>query len=755
MNRSHFLRRINRCFLFAPALAAVLHVNASIAQEHQVISRTSKVDPYIGSGGHGHVFLGASVPFGAVQAGPENFYKGWDWCSGYNYRDSVLIGFSQTHLSGTGIGDLSDILIMPYTGPVKTDKGIEKTPGSGYASHYSHKNEIAHPGYYAVKLDDYGIKVELTASERVAFHQYHFPEGKEAHVIIDLKEGINDKSTETYLKQIDDHTIEGYRFSKGWAKNQWLFFAIRSSESLSKFNIYEDNTPLEGQDQKGQSLKGVISFADAPSTLKLKVGISPVSSENALANIDAEIPGWDFQKVRLAADAKWNKELSKIQIKTNNKADEKIFYTALFHSMIDPALFNDHNGDYRGTDKKVYHNPGFDNYSVFSLWDTYRAENPLFVLTQPKRTSDMINTMLAIYDQQGKLPIWHLMGNETGTMVGISSMQVVDEAYLKGITGFDANRAFDAVKGTAMSDSLGMTYVKNLRPIPVDKQSRPVAKALEYAVSDGSTALMAKKMGKIADYDYFSERAKNYKLYFDPADKFFKGKLSDGSWAPGFGPLKSKNNLYAEGNAWQYLWLVPQDVPGLIAILGGEKDFNTRLDEFFKLDYTEAGGLDDLTGLIGQYAHGNEPSHHIAYLYAYSGQQWKTAEKVRFIMHDFYKTIPDGIIGNEDCGQMSAWYVFSSLGFYPVFPASTNYVIGSPLFDEATIKLENGKSFTVRAVNNGPVNIYVQRLMLNGAPYAKTFIKHEDIMKGGVLTVVMGNKPNTAFGQSPASRPQE
>jgi len=713
---------------------------------------SSFVDPYIGSGGHGHVFVGASVPFGAVQLGPENFYKGWDWCSGYNYRDSVLIGFPHTHLSGTGIGDLADLLIMPYTGAIKTDKGIETEPGSGYASRYSHKNEKVRPGYYSVKLDASGIRVELTATERVGFHWYHFPQGKEAHVIIDLKEGINDRSTDTYITRVDQYTIEGYRYSKGWAKNQWLFFAIRSSQPLSKFNVYDDNKLLDGTNGKGAAIKGLISFDNALADLKLKVGISPVSSENALANIEAEIPGWDFQKVRDAANAKWNKELAKISVQTNSLTDKRIFYTSLYHTMIDPAIFNDHNGDYRGADKKVYKNASFTNYTVFSLWDTYRADNPLYNIIQPKRAGDMINTMLAIYDQQGKLPIWHLMGNETGTMVGISSMQVVAEAYLKGIKGFDAERAFAAIKGTAMSDSLGMKYVKNFEPIPTDKQSRPVAKALEYAIGDGSTALMAKKLGKTDDYNYFAKRAQSYKLYFDPSDKFFKGKLSDGNWSPGFDPLKSKNNLYAEGNAWQYLWLVPQDVPGLISLLGGEKAFNNRLDEFFNLN--AKADLDDLTGLIGQYAHGNEPSHHITYLYTYSGQQWKTAEKVRYILKDMYLALPDGIIGNEDCGQMSAWYVFSSLGFYPVFPASGAYVIGSPLFDKATINLDNGKKFTVETVGNGPKNIYIQSITLNSKSYLKTYILHQDIMNGGILKITMGNKPNYNFGKLQANRPE-
>ncbi len=713
---------------------------------------TSFVDPFIGSGSHGHVFVGASVPFGGVQLGPDNFYKGWDWCSGYNYQDSVIRGFAHTHLSGTGIGDLSDILIMPYTGTIKTDKGQETLPASGYASLFSHKDEQAKPGYYAVKLAN-GVAVKLTATERVGFHQYHFPAGKQARVIIDLKEGINDRSTETFIEQVDDFTFKGYRASSGWAKTQLIYFAIKSSVPVKNFAVYNGDKLLKGKAAKDKAVKGLMSFDQAPELLQLKVGISPVSSENALANIEAEIPDWDFEHVVKLADDKWDKELSKLTVETDDTAEKKIFYTALYHTMINPSLFDDHNGDYRGTDKKVYTKTGFTNYSVFSTWDTYRATHPLFLLTQPKRVSDMINSMLAINDQQGRLPMWHLMGYETGTMVGMSSRQIVAEAYLKGIKGFDGEKAFNALKTSSMIDTLGLQYVQNLKPIPTDKESRPVAKGLEYAIGDGSIALMAKKMGKTKDYNYFKKRAENYKLYFDPSDKFLKGKRSDGSWAPSFDPLKSKNNLYAEGNAWQYIWLAPQDIPGLIKLLGGEKAFNTRLDEFFTLPYQEDGALADMTGLIGQYAHGNEPGHHVTYLYNYTGQQWKTAEKVRHIMKTMYHDRVDGIIGNEDCGQMSAWYVFSSLGFYPVFPASGVYAIGSPIFDRATINLEGGKKFTVETVNNSDKNIYVQHITLNGKKYENSYLLHSDLINGGKMIFTMGDRPNTNFGKLKNNRP--
>jgi predicted alpha-1,2-mannosidase len=717
-------------------------------------SYTSYVDPYIGSGGIGNVFIGASVPFGAVQLGPENIYKGGGWCSGYKYGDSILIGFAHTHLNGTGIGDLADILVMPTTGPVKVDKGTQQNPGSGFASLYDHKTEKVRPGYYAVKLDRYNIDVELTATERVGFHQYHFPSGKEGHVIIDLKEGINDQSTDTYIQQVDKYTLEGYRFSKGWAKNQWIFFAVLSSEPIQRFNVYDDTSPLPGDSARGKAIKGVISFDNAPSTLKLKVGISPVSSENALANIEAEIPLWDFQKVVKDADDKRNKELSKISIETKNESYKRVFYTSAYHTMIDPAIFNDHNGDYRGSDKKVYKNAPFTNYTVFSIWDTYRAANPLYILTQPERNGDIINSMVAIYQQSGHLPIWHLMGNETGTMVGFGSIQIIAEAYLKGQKGFDVNAAYLAAKNTAMSDTLGLKYDRDFKVIPSDVERRSVGRGLEYGISTGSLALMAKDLGKKDDYNYFSKRAQNYKLYYDPSTRFFWGKQADESPTPNFSPMRFNNNVYAEGNAWQYLWLAPQDIKGLISLLGGEEIFKQRLDSVFSQETDKSfRGLAIPKGTLGQYDQGNEPSHHIVYLYAYIGEQWKTAEKVRYILREMYTDKMDGIIGNDDCGQMSAWYIFSSMGFYPVYPASTAYVIGGPLFDKATITLPHGKKFVVEAINNSPENAYVQNIELNGEKYMKSYILHKDIASGGLLKITMGNKPNFDFGKKKEDRP--
>ncbi|SHN17615.1 GH92 family glycosyl hydrolase [Chitinophaga sp. CF418] len=714
------------------------------------------VDPYIGSGGHGHVFVGASVPFGAVQVGPTNIVKGWDWCSGYHYSDSVVIGFPQTHLSGTGIGDLGDVLIMPYTGKIRTNHGSQENPTSGYGSHYTHAHETARPGYYSVQLEDYNIKVELTASERVGFHKYTFPQGEEGHIIVDLKEGIGwDAPVETFIQKKDDYTLVGYRLSKGWAEDQRLWFAIRSSVPLKDFQVFNGDEKLAGTEGKGKNIKGVISFDKAPAQAMLKVGISPVSSENALANINSEIPSWDFAGTLKTATAKWNKELSRIQLETKDVTNRSIFYTALYHTMIGPALFNDHNRAYRGTDKKVYSNPGFDNYTVFSLWDIYRSCAPLYTLTQPERVNSFVNSMLTIYKQQGKLPIWPLMGSETNCMVGYHAVPVIADAYLKGYRGFDINAAFEAMKASSTRDDLGMKDIKAKGYIPADKEYESVSKAMEYAIDDWCIAAVAKKLGRTADFEYYSKRAGYYKNYFDSTIKFVRPRMDDGSFKTPYDPFNSihEKGDFTEGNGWQYTWLVPQDVEGLISLMGGDDAFTRKLDSLFvaKGDMG-AQASNDISGLIGMYAHGNEPSHHVTYMYAYSGNQWKTAEKVRQVMKDFYTKTPEGLAGNEDVGAMSSWYVFSSLGLYPVNPAKGIYVFGSPLFEKASLKVQGGKTFTVETINNSAENIYIQQVTLNGKPYNNSFIRHSDILKGGVLKITMGNKPSD-FGKLVANRP--
>jgi predicted alpha-1,2-mannosidase len=740
-------------------LAGGLLLAGAGAAQAQTPKLTSYVDPLIGTGGHGHVFLGANVPFGAVQLGPQNIFKGWDWCSGYHYSDSLLIGFSHTHLSGTGGSDLGDVLIMPYTGPLQTDKGRQQAPHQGYLSRYAHQRETAQPGYYAVTLDTYGIRAELTSTERVGMHRYTFPkDGKPARVIIDLKEGIDDKATDTYLEQVDAQTFIGYRFSHGWADHQKLYFAIKTSAPVPAFALYNEAQALPGKRGQGAAVKGVLTFAKSPGVLQLKVGISPVSPQNALANIQAELPGWDFAQARQAAGAKWEQQLGKVTIATPDPVVRRTFYTALYHAWFAPALFNDANSDYRGTDDKVYPKAPFANYTIFSLWDTYRTEQSLFTLAQPERVGDMMQSMLAIGQQQGKLPIWHLAGNETNTMVGYSAVPALAEAYLKGTPGLDGRQVLAALKAASTRDDQGVNYVKSLGFIPADKESESVAKAMEYAIDDWSIAQVAKQLGEQADYQEYSKRAKYYQKYFDPHTRFMRGLTTDGKFQLPFDPIQSihRQNNYTEGNAWQYTWLVPHDVPGLIKLFGSDAAFTQKLDSLFIIKGDlGASASPDISGLIGMYAHGNEPSHATTYLYAYAGQQWKTAEKVRQVLREMYKDKPDGISGNEDCGQMSAWYILSALGFYPVSPSSGAYVLGSPLVDQATIRLPQGKSFTVKVQGNSPQNIYIQSAMLNGQPYANSYLLHRDIVAGGTLQLTMGPQPNRAFGTAPANRPKE
>lgn len=605
-------------------------------------------------------------------------------------------------------------------------------------------------------LDDYNVKVELTATERVALHRYTFPANEAGHVVIDLQAGNGDGAKETFIKRIDDKTFGGYRFSSGWARDQRVFFVVQVQGDVTDFHVYKGDDLLEGTSAKSDMAKGVIGFPASAKPVMLKVAISPVSIENAQANITAEMPGWDFQNVADQAKQKWNDELNKIRIESDKESTKRVFYTAFYHTMAAPILFNDHDRQYRGTDKKVYTDVPFDNYSIFSLWDTYRAEHPLLTITQPQRVNDMVQSMLAIDRQQGVLPVWHLMGDETGTMVGYHAVPVIVDAYLKGFDGFDAEAAFEAVKRAAMHDNEGVGYLIKMGYIPADKEGESVAKALEYAIDDACIALMAKKMGKMDDYAYFQKRSKAYDMYFNQETQFMRGRMADGSWRTPFNPIGSEHrrNDYCEGNAWQYTWLVPQDPEGLIKLFGSEKAFLTKLDELFTMSSELGQGASpDISGLIGQYAHGNEPGHHITYLYAYAGQQWKTAEKVRQIMETMYHDTTDGLCGNEDCGQMSAWYVLSAMGFYPVHPAGGMYVFGSPEVDAATIHLQKGNTFTLRAKNNSKENIYIQSATYNGKPYTKGYITHKMITAGGELVMEMGPTPNKAFAADPKDRP--
>ncbi len=717
------------------------------------------VDPFIGSGGHGHVFVGANVPFGGVQVGPTNFNKGWDWSSSYHHSDSIVKGFCHLNVSGTGMSDLGELTVMPVTGELKINAGNQDRHLDGYASLYSKDKEIASPGYYQVMLDRYDIKVELTATERSGLHKYTFPESSESRIIIDLGEGSADRATDTYLRQVNDTLFEGYRFSSGWASDQREFFSFIVSKPVNDFIIYNNGKRVKASEKKGVNVKGFLEFTtEKDEVIYLKMGVSPVSSSNGLDNLMTEIPDWDFNRILNEAEHKWNKELSKIHIKTKDKSKKRVFYTAMYHSMIAPNIFQDLNGEYRGSDRKVYKDTTFTNYTLFSLWDTYRAAHPLYTITHPERVSDMVNSMIKIFEQQGKLPVWHLRGNETNTMPGYSAIPVVVDACLKGFDGIDLEKVFEAVKESATGDhEPGVKDLMKYGYIPSDYMAESIASTMEYSIADWGIAQLAAKLNKPDDYKYFLDRSKSYKNYFDDETKFMRGKMADGSWRTPFDPKSAQHRIndYCEGNAWQYLWLTPQDPEGLIELLGGDLGFTKKLDQLFSISSDlEEGSSMDITGMIGQYAHGNEPSHHTTYMYAFAGQQYKIPKNVRYITENLYSDKPDGLSGNEDCGQMSSWYIFSSIGFYPVNPSNGAYVFGSPIFDQVDINLGDGKTMKIIAENNSDENIYIQKVTLNGAEYKYSYITHKELVKGGELKFVMGSTPNLDFGKDPKYRPK-
>lgn len=703
------------------------------AQEHHHSNKfTDYVNPWIGTGGHGHVFLGANVPFGLVQLGPTEHTHGWDWCSGYHISDSVLVGFGHTHLSGTGIGDLGDIGFLPISHCYKTE------------TKFSHANETVRPGYYAIRLQDPNVFVELTATKRVGFHRYTFGADMNKGLLrIDLKQGTGWDNWRKSAIQLESPTmVTGFRQSVGWAKNQYVYFAA------------EFSTPVTIKKQVGDSIM-VLTIADVSQPVMVKCALSAVSVEDAKANLKAELPGWNFRETVAAADQAWNDELGKIAVDTEDDEVRTIFYTALYHTMIAPSVFSDVTGSYRGADGKTYKGD-FTNYTTFSLWDTYRAAHPLMTLIHPEKQKDMAETFLHIFEQQGKLPVWHLMGNETDCMVGNPGAVVLADMVLKGFVA-DKEAAFNAMKTSAMLDERSMDLLKQYGYLPYDKDStfQTVAKGLEYALADDCIAKVAKLLGKKDDYKYFYNRSRGYKHYFDQKTCFMRGRGSDGGFHEPFNPFKSVHTAddYTEGNAWQYTWLVPHDVHGLVSLFPSEQKFIEKFDSLFIVSGDMgAEASPDISGLIGSYAHGNEPSHHIIYMYNYVGQPWKAAKLLRQTMKELYFNDYDGLSGNEDVGQMSAWYVLSSLGLYQVEPAGGKFIIGSPLFDEAQIQVGGDKTFTVRAKNNSKENIYVQSAKLNGKPYPKSYLMYQDIVKGGLLELEMGIEPSV-WGTQAKNRP--
>ena len=692
-------------------------------------SLTEYVDPMIGTGGHGHVFLGANVPFGFVQLGPTEPTRGWDWCSGYHYSDSVLVGFSHTHLSGTGCGDLGDVRILPIS-DIKQRDVI-----------FSHKDEQCRPGYYSLQLnypEGGTCQAELTATLRTGFHRYVFsPDVKTPYLLIDLEWGTGwDKVTECKIAQTSARKIEGLRHSEGWANNQKLFFVAEFSEDVTLQKLQDDSL-------------SVISWTNRSRPLMVKVGLSAVSIKNAWENLQQENSGWNFNQVAKDANAAWEKELKKIKIYTRDEEQKKVFYTSLYHTMVAPSVFNDVNGDYRGSDGEVHHGD-FTNYTTFSLWDTYRAWHPLSSLIHPDRQSDIAETMLRIYKEQGKLPVWHLMGCETNCMVGNPAIPVLADMMMKGFK-VDRPLAIEAMKESVGSHPDAHEMLVNFGYVPFGEVSgeESIGKGMEYAIAYGAAY-------RATGDEYFKPLADSYKHYFDAKTGFMRARDVNGVWHVPFDPYAPELNKikdYTEGNAWQYIWLVPHDVPGLVSLFGSEENFITKLDSLFVVDSKLTGEAPpDISGLIGQYAHGNEPSHHVIYLYNYVGQPWKTAQRVREAMNTQYHANVDGICGNEDVGQMSAWYILSAMGFYQVEPAGGRYVLGSPLFDKVSMKVGAGKTFTVVAKNNSSENIYIQKAKLNGKDYPYSYIDFKDIQKGGTLELTMGNQPSK-FGTEKQYRP--
>ncbi|MDY8138389.1 GH92 family glycosyl hydrolase [Aquimarina sp. 2201CG5-10] len=737
----------------------ILSCNKKETQNIEVNVRETNViefvDPFIGTGGHGHTYPGATAPFGMVQVSPDNGTSGWDWCSGYHYSDSLTIGFSHLHLSGTGIGDLADIRIMPVN--KKVDLSIMPTIKDSipYASRYSHSKEKATPGYYSVYLEDHNINAELTADTRTAFHRYSFQDEDIQSVILDLGFTINwDKTVGSQINIEDKYTISGYRYSSGWAKNQKVFFVIKFSKSILEYDLYVDKNKAENiKSATGENTFAQLFFNEKTNTqLKVKVGVSSVSIENAKDNISDHKDKFEFDTIKEEAGISWEKTLSKIDIETKRDSLKTIFYTALYHSQIAPVTYSDKNGALRKENDSIIYAKDYTAYSTLSLWDTFRSEHPLLIFLTPDRVSDMINSMLAYYEDKKILPVWTLYANETNTMTGYHSVSVIAEAYLKGIRGFDIEKAYDAMKTTMMQDERGLDFYKEYGYIPYNLLDESVTITLEYAYNDWCVAQMAKTLGKNEDYDYFLKRSKAYTHLFDPETGFMRGKSKNGTeWHEPFDPKYSAHRVhadYTEGNAWQHSWFVPHDVENLIRLYGEETDFITKLEQLFTEDSEITGDniSADISGLIGQYAHGNEPSHHIAYMFNKANAPWKTQYWVSQILKTQYNTTPNGLSGNEDCGQMSAWYIFSSLGIYPMNPASGEYQIGTPIFEKATLKLSDEIRFIIEAENVSENNIYIQSATLNGKTLNRSYITHQEIMQGGTLHFVMGASPNKNWG---------
>ncbi len=734
------------------------------------------VDPMIGTAKMGHTYPGATVPFGSIQLSPETDtiayslngkYNGevYKYCAGYQYEDKTIVGFSHTHFSGTGHSDLGDFLIMPTTGKLQLNPGVASKPLSGYRSAFSHSTEKAEPAYYSVFLEDHKIKAELTATTRVGMHQYTFPKSNDAHIILDLTSGIynyDKKNVWTFVRVENDTLITGYRQTNGWARTRTVYFAMSFSKPIKSYGqAAQEKSVYRGfwgkfdqtknfPEMAGQNLKLFFDFdTNEGEKIKIKMALSPVSSAGALENMKKEIPGWDFEKVKKQSQEVWNKELNKVQVETIQKEDLVNFYTAMYHAFLGPTEYMDLDRNYKGLDMNVHKAENFTNYTSYSLWDTYRALHPLFNIVQPKRNADMVSSMLAHSDQSvhKMLPIWSHYANENWCMIGYHSVSVVADAIVKGNISFDAEKALQACVNTAKVPYYdGLEFYMNKGYVPEDKNGASVSKTLEYAYDDWAIAQAAKKLGKTDIYNEFINRSKNFKNVYDEKTGFMRPRLNDGTFKKEFDPLDTHGQGFIEGNSWNYSLYVPQDPADMIKLRGGNEKFKVRLDSLFNMHLPDKyfENTEDITrdGIIGNYVHGNEPSHHVVYLYNWTDSPWKSQDKIRMILKKMYRNGADGLGGNDDFGQMSAWYIFSSLGFYPVAPGSDEYALGSPLLKNAVLSLENGKTFEVATVNQSDKNVFVSKVLLNGKELSRPFLKHEDVMNGGKITFYMSNKPN-------------